>query len=142
GETFLLCAMHDKGSADCGARIVRRGGYEHIREITGLPDQIIGHAIERDATGKAQIVERHFAFETPHKGEDRRIRRLLQRRRDIGMLRQNFGLVSPRTEQGLQSGGTGPTKTNNLRGYRIILLADMQYRLELATEDLGIAVGR
>ena len=50
---LLLGAMHDKGGADRGARIVWRGRYEHFGEVTGLPDHLIGHAIERDAAGKA-----------------------------------------------------------------------------------------
>src|SRR6185312_4191472 len=50
---LLLGAMHDKGGADRGARIVWRGRYEHFGEVTGLPDHLIGHAIERDTAGKA-----------------------------------------------------------------------------------------
>ena len=100
GRLFLLGAMHDKGRADRGACIVRRGGDEHIGEIAGLPDQLVGHAIERDAAGKAQIVERHLALEAPHERHDRRVRGLLQRRRDIGMPRQNLHVHVPRrTEQ-------------------------------------------
>ena len=58
--------MHDDGGADRSACIVRCGGYKHIREITGLPDQFICHAIERNAAGEAQFVEWHFAFEAPY----------------------------------------------------------------------------
>ena len=125
GRAFLLGAMHDKGGADRGARIVRRGGYEHIGEIAGLPDQLIGHAIERDAAGKAQIVERHFAFEAPDERHDRRIRGLLQRRRDIGMPRQNLHIHVPRrTQQAFYSARLGRLKADRLRVYRIVLLAD------------------
>ena len=76
GRTFLLCAMHGKGGADRRACIVRRGRYEHVGEFTGSPDQFIGHAIERDAAGKTQIVERHLAFDASYERRDRRICRL------------------------------------------------------------------
>ena len=49
--------MHDIGCAYRGAGVVRRGGNEHVGEFAGLPDQVIGHAIERYAPGKAQIVD-------------------------------------------------------------------------------------
>src|SRR5262245_30464209 len=104
GRAFPFCAMQDKRSADCGASIVRRGRYEDIGETARFPDQLIGHAVECDAAGKAQIVERYFAFEAPDQRHDRRIRRRLQGRRNIGMSRQNLRIREPRrAEQSLQS---------------------------------------
>src|SRR5207248_4765647 len=142
GTTFLLGAMHDKGGADRGARIMRRGGYEHIGEIARLADQLVGHAVERDAAGKAQMVERHLAFEAPDERHDRRIRGLLQRSRNIGVSRQNLHARVPRrTQQGPYSTQFGRLKADRLRVHCIILLADADDRLEFATEDLGIAVG-
>jgi len=133
--------MHDKGSADRGACIVRRGGYEHIGEAARLPDLLIGHAIERDAAGKAQIVERHLAFEAPDQRQHRCVRGLLQRRCDIGMSRLKLRVhVSRRTQQALHSVRLDRLKAGRLRVDCIILLADANDRLELAAEDLGIAV--
>ena len=98
--------------ASCGAE-----GYEHVGEIARLPDQLIGHAIECDAAGNAQLVERHFALEAPDQRHDRRVRRFLQRRRDIGMSRQNLhALVPRRTEQGLHSASTWPIESRSPPG--------------------------
>ena len=44
------------GGADRGAGIVRRGGNEEIGELAGLPDHLVGHAIEPDAAGNAELV--------------------------------------------------------------------------------------
>ncbi len=67
-------AMHRKGGADRGAGVVRRRRDEHIAEFTAAPDQLVGHTIQGDAAGKAQIVERHPALDAAHRGNDRRIR--------------------------------------------------------------------
>src|SRR5579864_1216014 len=57
------------------------------------------------------------------------------------MSRQNFRIHVPRrTQQGFDSARFGRKKANRLRVYRIILLADVDDRLELAAEGLGIAV--
>ena len=81
--------MHDIGGADRGAGIVRRGGNKNVGEFAGFPDQLVGHAIERDAAGKTELVERHLALEAPYQRQHRCIGGLLQRRRDIGVPRLN-----------------------------------------------------
>src|SRR5262249_9225232 len=69
GRTFLFGAMHGQGGTDGGPRVVRRRGNEYLRERARLLDRLIGHAVERDAAGETQIVERCLAFEAPHQGE-------------------------------------------------------------------------
>ena len=46
--------VNGKSRTDRGARVMRSRRNEDIREGAGLPDQIIGDAIERDASGNAQ----------------------------------------------------------------------------------------
>jgi hypothetical protein len=107
-----------------------------------LPDHLIGHAVERDAAGKAQMVERHLALEAAYERQDRGIRRLLQHCGDIGMPRQDLGIhISARAEQRVQPIELVRLKADEFRRYCIVLLADAQDRLELTAEDLGIAIG-
>ena len=90
-----------------------------------MPDHLIGHAIEGHATGKAQIIERHFAVEAPNKCPDSRICGHLQCRRDIGMSLQNLRIGVPwRAEQILQSTRFSGEKSNRLRVYRVIFAAE------------------
>src|SRR5262245_60137479 len=80
GRAFPFCEMHDKRGTECGACIVRRGRYEDIGETARFPNQLIGHAVEGDAAGKAQTVERYFAFRSEeHTSELQSLRHLVCR---------------------------------------------------------------
>ena len=61
------------------------------------------HAIERDATGQTQIVERHPAFDAWYQKRDRGICRRLQCCRHIGMPRQNFRVPCHEDEPNMAS---------------------------------------
>ena len=79
----------------------------------------------------------------PHQRQHRRVGRFLQRRRDIGMTRQElFGLgEAAGTDHGSQPVHLVAVETDEVGSDRIVLLADTNDLLELAAEGFGVAVG-
>ena len=135
--------MDGEGGADRGARIVRRGRDEEIGELAGFLDHFIGDAIESDAAGEAQIVERHQAFDAAYQRHDRGVRRLLKRGCDIAMpLLERIILVARRTEQRHDLVVTLRRHAEKALGDAEVLLLGAEDRLKLFAEDGGIAVSR
>ena len=134
--------MNRKSRADRGARVMRRGRDEDIREGARLPDQRIGDAIERDASGNAQTLEPDGALETSQESDDGRIGGGLQRGRNIHVPRKNLRFWFPRRpEQGLEPLRIEGRKAERAGIHRIVVLAHPDDRRELSPIYVGIAVG-
>jgi hypothetical protein len=133
--------MNCKSRTDRGASVMRRGRDEDIREGAGLPHQLIGDAIERDASRNAQTLLSDGALQTSQQSHDGRIGGCLQRCRKMHVPRKNLRFrFSSWPEQGLEPFWIEGREAERAEIYLIAVLTHLNDRRQLAPIHIGIAV--